>query len=87
MSKAYAVGANFSGSDLTNAVVDRVIFDKANLSNAKFINAVITGTTFDGANLDGALFEDALIGNEDAKRLCSNPTLVGESRAQVGCRN
>jgi hypothetical protein len=32
------------------------------------------------------VFEDALIGNEDAKRLCLNPTLVGESRGQVGCR-
>jgi hypothetical protein len=25
-------------------------------------------------------------GNEDVKRLCSNPTLTGESRFQVGCR-
>ena len=24
--------------------------------------------------------------SEDAKRLCKNPTLVGESRDQVGCR-
>lgn len=24
--------------------------------------------------------------SEDAKRLCANPTLVGESRIQVGCR-
>ena len=42
--------------------------------------------TFDGADLTAAVFEDALIGNEDAKRLCLNPTLVGESRGQVGCR-
>lgn len=27
-----------------------------------------------------------LAGNEDVKRLCSNPTLSGESRDQVGCR-
>jgi hypothetical protein len=26
-------------------------------------------------------------GNEDVKRLCSNPTLTGESRFQVGCRS
>lgn len=25
--------------------------------------------------------------SEDAKRLCANPTLVGDSRLQVGCRN
>ncbi|EIE19575.1 hypothetical protein COCSUDRAFT_31020 [Coccomyxa subellipsoidea C-169] len=86
LTKAYAVGANFSGADMTNAVIDRVDFRKANLSNVKFINAVITGTAFDGANLDGAIFEDALIGNEDVKRLCLNPTLTGESRMGVGCR-
>lgn len=44
------------------------------------------GTTFDGADLTGSVWEDALIGNEDVKRLCSNPTLTGESRFQVGCR-
>ena len=86
MSKAYAVNANFSGADLTNAVVDRVAFDGANMSGTQFVNAVITGTTFKGTNLEGANFEDALIGNEDAKRLCANPTLTGESREQVGCR-
>lgn len=58
-----------AGSDFTNAVVDRVAFDKADLSNTNFTNAVITGTTFVGTNLDGASFEDALIGNEDVKRL------------------
>ena len=76
-----------TGVDLTNGVVDRADLNKANLTNAKFINAVITGTTFEGADLTGADFEDALIGNEDAKRLCDNPTLAGESRAQVGCRS
>jgi uncharacterized protein YjbI with pentapeptide repeats len=86
MSKAYAVGANFSGADMTNAIVDRVVFDKADLSGVQFVNAVITGATFDGANLDGANFEDALIGSEDAKRLCNNATVTGETRGQIGCR-
>lgn len=44
------------------------------------------GTVFDGADLSESVWEDALIGNEDVKRLCSNPTLTGESRFQVGCR-
>jgi hypothetical protein len=44
------------------------------------------GTTFEGADLTESVWEDALIGNEDVKRLCSNPTLKGESRFQVGCR-
>lgn len=86
LTKAYAVEANLAGADLTNAVVDRVIFDRANLEGATLVNAVITGTTFEGTILTGTNFEDALIGSEDAKRLCANPTLVGESRIQVGCR-
>lgn len=71
---------------MTNAVVDRVDFNYANLSGARLVNVVITGTTFEGADLSGVDFENAVIGNEDAKRLCDNPTLKGESRAQVGCR-
>jgi uncharacterized protein YjbI with pentapeptide repeats len=55
-------------------------------AGAKFVNAVITGSTFAGTNLADTIFEEALIGSEDAKRLCLNPTLTGESRAQVGCR-
>ncbi|EFN56912.1 hypothetical protein CHLNCDRAFT_51710 [Chlorella variabilis] len=86
LTKAYAVGANLRGADLTNAVIDRVAFDGVDLEGAQLVNAVITGTTFTGANLKDANFEDALIGSEDAKRLCANPTLVGESRDQVGCR-
>jgi hypothetical protein len=44
------------------------------------------GTVFEGADLSETIWEDALIGNEDVKRLCGNPTLTGESRFQVGCR-
>lgn len=68
--QAYAVSANFSGADMTNAVVDRVVFDKANLKGVVFKNAVITGATFEDADLTATIFEDALIGSEDAKRLC-----------------
>ncbi|KAM0892399.1 hypothetical protein ACQ4PT_025792 [Festuca glaucescens] len=31
MSKAYAVGASFKGTDFTNAVIDRAVFSKADL--------------------------------------------------------
>jgi len=87
LTKAYANNANLSGANMTNAVVDRVDFTKANLSGAKLVNAVVTGTIFEGADLSNTVWEDALIGNEDVKRLCGNPTLTGESRLQVGCRN
>ncbi len=52
----------------------------------QFINTVVTGATFEGADLGGSVWEDALIGSQDVGRLCQNPTLVGDSRLQVGCR-
>lgn len=72
--QAYAVGANFSDADMTNAVVDRVDFTKANMKGAKFINAVVTGTFFKDADLSETVWEDALIGepnkaDEDASML------------------
>ena len=87
MSKAYAVDADFTGANFTNSVVDRVTFDGSNLTGADFTNAVITGTTYEKVNFTDATFENALIGKEDVKRLCENPTLQGESRLQVGCRD
>eukprot|EP00198_Chlamydomonas_reinhardtii_P005793 XP_001695129.1 thylakoid lumenal 17.4 kDa protein [Chlamydomonas reinhardtii] len=86
LTKAYAVKANFEGADMTNAVVDRVDFTNANLKRVKFINTVVTGASFAGADLEGSVWEDALIGSQDVGKLCENPTLTGESRAQVGCR-
>lgn len=86
LTKAYAVSTNFEGADMTSAVIDRVDFSKANLRDVKFVNAVVTGAVFEGADLTGSNWEDSLIGNEDVKRLCKNPTLIGESRMQVGCR-
>lgn len=86
LTKSYAVDSILEGADMTNAVVDRVDFSKAKLKGAKFVNAVVTGTLFEGADLTETIWEDALIGNEDVKRLCNNPTLTGESRFQVGCR-
>eukprot|EP00955_Chlamydomonas_euryale_P041692 352084-Chlamydomonas_euryale.AAC.9 len=84
--QAYAHDANLSGADLTNGVIDRVDFTGSKMIGTKFVNAIITGTTFEGVDLTDAVFEDAVIGKEDAKRLCNNPTLVGDARDQVGCR-
>eukprot|EP00873_Tetraselmis_striata_P018345 jgi/Tetstr1/438609/TSEL_027160.t1 len=87
LSKAYAEDTDFTGANMTNAVIDRVDFRGANLSGVNFTNAVLTGVFWEGSNLDGATFEDALIGSQDSKNLCLNPTLKGDSRYEVGCRN
>jgi uncharacterized protein YjbI with pentapeptide repeats len=86
MSKAYAVEASFDGATFKNAVLDRVIFNNASLKNVSFTNSVITGAEFEGADLTGAKFEDTLVGQEDLKRICGNPTLEEEPRMQLGCR-
>jgi uncharacterized protein YjbI with pentapeptide repeats len=87
MSKVYAPDANFSGANFTNAVIDRATFDGSDMIGTNFTNAVITGVSFENTDLTDADFTEALVGNEDVKRLCANPTLKGETRLQVGCRN
>ena len=86
MSKVYAVHANFSGATFRNAVLDRTIFNGSDMRGASFENAVVTGSEFVDADLTGSDWSDALVGQEDLKRICLNPTLVGESRLQIGCR-
>ncbi|KAJ6854214.1 thylakoid lumenal 17.4 kDa protein, chloroplastic [Iris pallida] len=86
MSKAYAVGASFKGVDFSNAVIDRVNFEKANLQGAIFKNAVLSGSTFNDAQLQDAVFEDTIIGYIDLQKLCVNPTISEEGRAELGCR-
>ena len=89
ISKAFLVNTNLQNANLSNSVLDRSALDNADLRGATFVNAVITGITgFETANLEGANFEDALIGNEDAKRLCKNPSVAAsdEMKMQIGCR-
>mmetsp|Transcript_12433 Transcript_12433/g.18562 ORF Transcript_12433/g.18562 Transcript_12433/m.18562 type:complete len:229 (+) Transcript_12433:31-717(+) len=85
MSKAYAAKASFKNCDFSNSVLDRVVFDGSDLTGSKFTNAVITGATFDDTILTDTTFEDAVIGQQDLKRLCKNPTLPPEVAAELGC--
>ena len=87
MSKVYATNASFKNVNFTNAVIDRATFDGSNMTGANFQNAVLTGVSYEGADLTGANFEEALIGDQDVKLLCLNPTVVDESRMQIGCKN
>ena len=79
MSKVYAPDANFSGVDFTNAVIDRATFDGSDMIGTNFTNAVITGVSFENVDLTNADFTDALVGKEDVKRLCENPTVSGRN--------
>jgi len=86
-SKAYAQSSNFDGVDFSSAVLDRCDFSNASFRGAIFFNAVITGASFENADMTGADFESSTIGQEDVKRLCTNPTVVDETRFSLGCRD
>lgn len=73
--------------NFSNAVLDRVVFDKANLQGAVFKNTVLSGSTFAGAQLEDAVFEDTIIGYIDLQKLCTNTTISPDGRAELGCRS
>lgn len=75
-----------AGTDFSNAVLDRVNFEKANLQGAQFKNTVLSGSTFGEAQLQDAVFEDAIIGYIDLQKLCKNTTISDDGRATLGCR-
>lgn len=77
---------NFAGADFSNAVLDRVNFEKADLQGAIFRNAVLSGSTFGEAKLEDAVFEDTIIGYIDLQKLCTNTSISEEGRALLGCR-
>ena len=76
----------FAGVDFTNAVLDRVNFEKADLQGAVFKNTVLSGSTFNEAKLEDAVFEDTIIGYVDLQKLCTNPSINAGGRAELGCR-
>lgn len=76
----------YAGTNFSNAVLDRVNFEKANLQGAVFKNTVLSGSTFNDAQLQDADFEDTIIGYIDLQKLCVNKTINDEERANLGCR-
>ena len=57
MSKAYAVGANFSKAQFASAVLDRVAFDGCDFRGASFYNAVRRSPEIDAE--PGSVHDDA----------------------------
>ncbi|KAK6250768.1 hypothetical protein SCA6_004773 [Theobroma cacao] len=76
----------FAGANFSNAVLDRVNFDKADLRGAVFKNTVLSGSTFNNAQLEDAVFEDTIIGYIDLQKLCTNISVSADGRAELGCR-
>jgi uncharacterized protein YjbI with pentapeptide repeats len=74
------------GTDFTNAVIDRVNFEKADLTGAIFKNTVLSGSTFKDAKMEDVVFEDTIIGYIDLQMLCTNTSIRADSRLELGCR-
>ena len=72
--------------DFSNAVIDRVNFEKADLQGAIFKNTVLSGSTFDDAKLEDAVFEDTIIGYIDLQKICRNKSISPDGRMELGCR-
>ena len=79
LSKAFASGAKFDDCDFSAAVIDRAYLKGASFRGAIFNNAVLPASTFEDADLENTDFTDAYIGQFDAKKICKNPTLKGET--------
>ena len=62
-------------------------FKEADLTGAILRGAVISADKFEGADLTDTDWEGAIVGTEDSKRICANPTLKDMSRFYVGCRD
>ena len=85
--------ANLKGAKFHNAVVTGVVFDKADLSGTSFDEALIGNE--DAKHLQVTIWKLFAIcqlvtavetENEHISCRCLNPTLSGDSRAEVGCR-
>merc|ERR1712124_163241 len=87
LSGALMSKSDFCGVDFTSAVIDRAALMGSKFVGANFYNAVFTGVGVEGSDFTDARFEDALIGSQDAKFLCENPTVKGDARLDIGCRN
>ncbi|MFP3423402.1 pentapeptide repeat-containing protein, partial [Bacillus sp. SIMBA_161] len=71
--------ADLSNTNLSGALMDRVVLDGADLTNAVLIGTVMTRTTFEDTKVTGADFTEAIINRYQIKLLCKraegvNPT-------------
>ena len=82
--------ADFSGTDLSDALMDKVDFSGADFRGAVLRGVIATGSNFHGAQITDADFSDALIDRADQRALCleaegTNPITGVETRLSLGC--
>ena len=88
--KAVAPETDFTGADLSDALMDRMVLVKANLSQANLSRVVLTSSDMEGAIIDGADFSDALLDKKTQQALCKTASGKNEetgvdTRQSLGC--
>ena len=88
--KAVAPETDFTGADLSDALMDRMVLVKANLSQAILSRVVLTSSDLEGAIIDGADFSDALLDKKTQQALCKtasgkNEATGVDTRQSLGC--
>jgi len=74
MMKLVAPGVDFTGADMSDALMDRSVFVGANFTDAILNRVVLTLSDLNEAVITGADFTDALLDKETQKKLCMTAT-------------
>mmetsp|Transcript_5615 Transcript_5615/g.14062 ORF Transcript_5615/g.14062 Transcript_5615/m.14062 type:complete len:274 (+) Transcript_5615:77-898(+) len=70
MMKLVAPGVDFTGADMSDALMDRSIFVGANFTQAILNRVVLTASDLNDAVVEGADFSDALLDKKTQMKLC-----------------
>merc|ERR1711990_400566 len=76
MMKLVAPGVDFTGADMSDALMDRSVFVGANFTDAILNRVILTLSDLNEAVITGADFTDALLGKETQKKLCMTATVT-----------
>jgi len=90
MMKLVAPDVDFTGADMSDALMDRSVFVGANFTDAILERVVLTSSDLNGANIEGADFTDALLDKTTQKKLCevaagTNSVTGVSTRASLKC--
>ena len=90
MMKMVAPEVDFTGADMSDALMDRAVLVKANFTNAILNRVVLTSSDLEGAIVENADFTDALLDVKTQQALCKtasgqNPETGGSTRVSLGC--